>query len=127
MSSITPPSFVDDGGSFTKRIPHGLHPQHVAHWIASTGSDISAYTGSFIDDGADMLLPNNTTPGFGPIDPRFYKQRKRKEGKDGVWSDDMQKAISGDMQRHLVSMRGLKGLEVKRHGQGDDKAEEKKD
>ncbi|CAN9206140.1 unnamed protein product [Alternaria alternata] len=117
MSSITPQSFVDDGGSFTKRIPRGLDQRHVASWIASNKSETSAYTGSFIDDGADMQLPPGVAPGFGPIDTRFYKQKKRKEPRDGVeavWNDDVQKAISGDIQRNLEKIRGLGGLEVKR-------------
>jgi hypothetical protein len=117
MSSITPQSFVDDGGSFTKRIPRGLDQRHVARWIASSKSEASAYTGSFVDDGADMQLPPGVAPGFGPIDTRFYKQKKRKEPRDGVqtvWSDDVQKAISGDIQRNLEKIRELGGLEVKR-------------
>ncbi|CAG5159437.1 uncharacterized protein ALTATR162_LOCUS5583 [Alternaria atra] len=117
MSSITPQSFVDDGGSFTKRIPRGLDQRHIAKWIASNGSDTSAYTGSFVDDGADMHLPLGAAPGFGPIDTRFYKQRKLKGPKHGaetLWNGDVQKAISGDIQRNLEKIRGLGRLEVKR-------------
>ncbi|KAL1799320.1 hypothetical protein ACET3X_003357 [Alternaria dauci] len=127
MSAITPQSFVDDGGSFTKRVPRGLDQRQVANWIASSKSDASAYTGSFIDDGADMHLPRGVAPGFGPIDKRFYKQKKRKEPKDGagvVWSDDVQKAISGDIQRNLDKIRGLGGLEVKRTDRGGGQDEE---
>ncbi|KAG9193492.1 hypothetical protein G6011_03527 [Alternaria panax] len=127
MSSITPQSFVDDGGSFTKRVPRGLDPRHVASWIASNRSDTSAYTGSFIDDGADMHLPSGAAPGFGPIDTRFYKQKKRKEPKDGqgiAWNDDVQKAISGDIQRNLEKIRGLGALEVKQTD-GDERQDEK--
>ncbi|KAI4672269.1 uncharacterized protein J4E78_000769 [Alternaria triticimaculans] len=117
MSSITPQSFVDDGGSFTKRTPRGLDHGHVAKWVTSNSSDTSAYTGSFIDDGADMHLPPGAAPGFGPIDTRFYNQRKRPQPKDGagtMWNEDMQKAISGDIQRNLEKIRGLGGLEVKK-------------
>jgi hypothetical protein len=117
MSSITPQSFVDDGGSFTKRTPRGLDHRHVAKWIASNNSDTSAYTGSFIDDGVDMHRPPGADPGFGPIDTRFYKQKKRKEPKDDagmMWNDDVQRAITGDMQRNLGKIRGLGELEVKK-------------
>ncbi|KAH7071331.1 hypothetical protein BKA63DRAFT_535259 [Paraphoma chrysanthemicola] len=115
MSSISPPSFVDDGGSFQKRIRRGLHPAHVANWISSSGSDTtSAYTGSYIDDGADMLHPSKQGPGFGQINPRFYKQRKRKEGEEGLWNVDIQKAVTGDIQRSLEKLRGVRQLEVKR-------------
>ncbi|KAI4650556.1 hypothetical protein J4E93_002912 [Alternaria ventricosa] len=117
MSSITPQSFVDDGGSFTKRTPRGLDHGHVAKWVTGNSSDTSAYTGSFIDDGADMHLPPGAAPGFGQIDTRFYKQRKRTDPKHGagtMWNEDMQKAISGDIQRNLEKIRGLGGLEAKK-------------
>ncbi|KAH7079558.1 hypothetical protein FB567DRAFT_562700 [Paraphoma chrysanthemicola] len=126
MSSATPPSFVDDGGSFQKRIRRGLHPAHVANWVSSSGSDTtSAYTGSHIDDGADMLHPSKQGPGFGQINPRFYKQRKRKEGKEGLWNDDIQKAVTGDIQRSLEKLRGVRDLEVKRPRREQDVEEHK--
>jgi hypothetical protein len=109
MSSITPPSFVDDGSAFEKRV---LHP---TKWLDSAGSDTtSAYTGSYIDDGADMLLPSGHAPGFGPINPKFYKQPKRKEKENGAWNDDIQKAVADDIGRSLEKMRGIGGMEVKR-------------
>jgi hypothetical protein len=112
MSSITPASFVDDGSSFEKRI---LHPSHNSKWLNSSSSDTtSAYTGSYIDDGADMLLPSRRAPGFGPINPKFYKQRKRKENENGAWNDDIQKAVAGDIGQSLEKMRGIGELEVKR-------------
>jgi hypothetical protein len=126
MSSITPQSFVDDGGSFTRRVPRGLDYVYVEKWVASNNSDNSAYTGSFIDDGADMHLPPGPSPGFGPIDTRFYKQKKRKEPKDGegtTWNDNVQRAISGDIQRNLEKIRGLRGLEVKKADRNDLKNE----
>jgi hypothetical protein len=128
MSSITPPSFVDDGSSFEKRIPHGLHPAHISNWIRSSSSDtISAYTGSYIDDGADMLVPSRRASGFGPINPKFYKQRKRRENEErGAWNDDIQKAVAGDIGRSLEKMRGIGGVEVKKTHSGETRIEDKK-
>jgi hypothetical protein len=127
MSSITPPSFVDDGSSFEKRVPHDLHPAHISNWIRSSGSDTtSAYTGSYIDDGADMLVPSRRAPGFGPINPKFYKQRKRRENVKGAWNDDIQKAVAGDIGRSLEKMRGIGGMEVKRTHGGEARVEDKK-
>jgi hypothetical protein len=128
MSSITPPSFVDDGSSFEKRIPHGLHPAHISNWIHSSGSETtSAYTGSYIDDGADMVVPSRPAPGFGPINPKFYKQRKRHENEErGVWNDDIQKAVAGDIGRSLERMRGIGGVEVKRADRGERQVKDKK-
>ncbi|KAJ4377394.1 hypothetical protein N0V83_000219 [Neocucurbitaria cava] len=126
MSSITPPSYVDDGVSFAKRIPHRLDSKHISRWIDSTDSSTSAYTGSFIDDGADMLPPAHDTPGFGPINKRFYKPRKKKEDKDDVWNEDMQKAISGDMARNLAKIKDLGKMEVVKRRRGDRANEKKK-
>jgi hypothetical protein len=84
-------------------------------------SDTStAYTGSFIDDGADMLPPPRAAPGFGRVDPRFYQQRKRRDEENRrVWNDDIQKAVAGDIRRSLDQMRSIGVMEVKRpHGRG---------
>ncbi|KAA8618035.1 hypothetical protein PtrV1_09542 [Pyrenophora tritici-repentis] len=120
MSAITPQSYVDDGASFTKRTPHGLSKHHVAKWISS-GSDTSGYTGSFIDDGADMQFRDDATPGFGTIDKRFYKQKKPQEPKFGyekIWNEHVQKAVTGDVQRNLNKVRGLGGIQVKKRHDG---------
>ncbi|KAF1918862.1 hypothetical protein BDU57DRAFT_122119 [Ampelomyces quisqualis] len=132
MSSITPASFVDDGGSFHKRVPHGLHPAHISRWLNSAGSDTtSAYTGSYIDDGADMLPPSSASPGFGKVDPRFYKQRKRRgDEHHAAWNEDIQKAVAGDIGRSLEKMRHIGSMEVKRAAKPnrarDEKARSKK-
>jgi hypothetical protein len=119
MSSITPASFVDDGSSFEKRI---LHPTHNRKWLNDAASDTtSAYSGSYIDDGADMLLPSRRAPGFGPINPKFYKQRKRNENENDAWNNDIQKAVGGDIGRSLEKLRGIGGVEVKRHTETLDK------
>jgi len=113
MSSITPASFVDDGSSFEKRI---LHPSHNRKWLNDSASDAnSVYSGSYIDDGADMLLPSRRAPGFGPINPKFYKQRKRTGNEDDAWNTDIQKAVAGDIGHSLEKLRGIGGVEVKRH------------
>jgi hypothetical protein len=132
MSSITPQSFVDDGGSFTKRVPHGLDQRRVAKRISGGDSDVSGYTGSYIDDGADMRVPQRSAPGFGEVNTKFYKQRKQREEKDAIWNDDVQKAISGDIQRNLAKLRGLGGVRVKRtdrehSGEGKEKDEKKEE
>ncbi|KAH9882496.1 hypothetical protein J1614_000732 [Plenodomus biglobosus] len=127
MSALTPPSFVDDGVSFTKRTRHGLRPSQIADWLNDTESSTvscstAVYTGSFVDDGADMLLPPAHGPGFGPIDARFYKQKKRNEGEEGVWNDAVQQAVSGDIQRNFAHIRGLGDIVVrKRDGLADGK------
>jgi hypothetical protein len=132
MSSITPASFVDDGSSFSKRMPRKPHTAHISAWLNSTGSETtSAYTGSYIDDGADMLLPSKQASGFGPINPKFYKQRKRRDDEScGPWNEDIQKAVVGDITQSLEKMRGIGGIEVKKayenSGERQDK-ERKKD
>jgi hypothetical protein len=124
MSSLPPPSFIDDGASFHARTRHALPP---SHRITSNDSDTSAYTGSYIDDGADMLLPPHHVPGFGPLDPRFYKQRKRQENSnEAVWNEDIKKAIEGDMQRSLEMMRGVADVEVRKADRSEERGQGKK-
>lgn len=130
MSSITPLSFVDDGLEIEKRIRHsdshnlrkGLRGTfHEAHQTNPS----SVYTGSFIDDGADMLLPAKSTAGFGKVDDKFYEEVKAKQRKkSNKWNADMQRAISGDIQNNLARMKGIANIQVKKKPvqQTDEKA-----
>lgn len=117
-STLPPPSFIDDNASPSHRLPPS--PSHIIHqWLNSTYSDTSsAYTGSFIDDGADMLLPIRNRAGFGAIDARFYKNRKRREDVEGgAWNEDIARAVGGDIGRNLGGLRGVGcGVEVRRVG-----------
>ncbi|KAH7413767.1 hypothetical protein DE146DRAFT_749967 [Phaeosphaeria sp. MPI-PUGE-AT-0046c] len=112
MSSITAPSFIDDGTSFHNRLP----PSDITKWLNGTSSSTSsAYTGSFIDDGADMLLPSQHRPGFGAVNTRFYRQRKRRDDeKRGAWNGDIQRAVAGDIGRSLEGLKGVGGVEFRR-------------
>ncbi|KAF3054058.1 hypothetical protein E8E11_010862 [Didymella keratinophila] len=117
--SSTPPSYIDDGRSFTRRIPPPSLA-NVSHWLYTThgfSNNSSTYTGSYIDDGLDLLpinASNNNTPGFGPIDRQFYKHKKRRDKTDGVWNDDIAHAISGDIHASLAKLNRVAGVEVKR-------------
>lgn len=117
MSSITPPSFADDGISLYNRARDrsGLHPQKIAKWMSSAASQTgtSVYTGSFIDDGADIPSPTNDIPGFGQIDHEFYK-RKSIDKDEGLWNEHVQKSVVGDMQRTMDKMNNLAQLDVRR-------------
>ncbi|KAL6704391.1 hypothetical protein ACN47E_008243 [Coniothyrium glycines] len=121
MSTISDPSFIDDGGSFPRRVPPASSPTDTAHWAVQNDMHAaSSYTGSFVDDGADLLPASPTAPGFGKLDARYYKQRKRSTTK-GVWNDDVQRAVSGDIQRSLAKIQGLGGVRVKRRGENSEK------
>jgi hypothetical protein len=124
-STATAPSFLDDGRSFTRRIPPSTPLANISHWLHTThGSDTaSTYTGSYIDDGLD-LLPSST-PGFGVVNARFYKHKKRRDKDGGVWNDDVARAVGGDIHRSLAKMRGLAGVEVKR-AETDSKEEKRR-
>jgi hypothetical protein len=116
--SAPSPSYIDDGRSFTRRIPP-TSLANVSRWLHTTHSSpntASTYTGSYIDDGLDLLPTNahNNTAGFGPIDARFYKSRKRRGKDGGVWNDDIARAVSGDIRASLAKMNGIAGVEVKR-------------
>ena len=121
MSSITTPSFVDDGESFIKRVRRDPLSRHAVKQLDSNASDASAYTGSFLDDGADMLNPLHKIPGFGLTNSKFYEHRGRRAD-NAVWNHNVQKAISGDVYRNLTKMRNLAALEVK---QKDNKTEQR--
>ncbi|KAF2626335.1 hypothetical protein BU25DRAFT_411741 [Macroventuria anomochaeta] len=114
MSDITPLSYIDDGHSFSRRLPSATSLANVSRWLNNTASPTtSAYTGSYIDDGADLFLP--TTCGFGQVDPRFYRHKKRHEGAaSGAWNDDIARAVGGDISHSLAKLRGVANLDVKR-------------
>ena len=120
-TSIMSPSFVDDGLSFSRRMPRSGSRWDIDKWLEGTSvapsanstTDTSGYTGSFLDDGADMLAVDQMimVPGFGRIDKRFY--RKGKRGKDGeVWTEDMARAVGGDIRRSLREIGGLGDVKV---------------
>lgn len=118
--SSTSPSCIDDGRSFTRRIPPPSSLSNISRWLRTThGSPntSSTYTGSYIDDGLDLLpATNDTAPGFGRLDARFYAHAKRrsKDRDGGAWNDDIARAVSGDIQRSLATLERIAGVEVKR-------------
>lgn len=118
MSTLPPPSYIDDGASLHRRKPHTRHRHHHHQQPAST---TSAYTGSFIDDGADMLPSRHKKHGFAPLNPHFYSLRPRdhdstekKENKEHIWTPAIQKAITGDIQRSLTRIQGVGDVRVRR-------------
>ncbi|EMD92453.1 hypothetical protein COCC4DRAFT_69812 [Bipolaris maydis ATCC 48331] len=124
MSSITPTSFIDDAISLTNRLPRGLGPHQVAQWLSQHGSDTSAYTGSFIDDNVDSVLRDS---GVSSSHVRDHGKEKRKHEKGHVWNERVQKAVSGDVQRHVDKIRGLRGcVRVQKVG-GVSESEKKKE
>ena len=124
MSSTTPPSFIDDAISLTNRLPRGLGPHQVAQWLLRHGSDTSAYTGSFIDDNADSVLRDI---GVSSHHARDRKKEKKKHSKEQVWNEYVRKAVSGDVQRHIDKIRGLRGcVRVQKIGGGGVGESEKK-
>jgi hypothetical protein len=117
---MTPPSFVDDGLSFDHRLPQNAHGD-INRWLhgtlihpsASHTTATSAYTGSFIDDGADMLVCDEPAegPGFGKIDKRFYSTCKRRGDKE-QWTEEMARAVGGDVQQSLGIMGELDRIRI---------------
>lgn len=72
-STSTPSSFIDDGVDFEARAPASTHLD-IAQWIDSASTIFN--TNSYIDDGADLLLPDaSSAPAFGPRNPKFYEDR----------------------------------------------------
>ncbi|KAF2871301.1 hypothetical protein BDV95DRAFT_607558 [Massariosphaeria phaeospora] len=124
MSSITPPSFVDDGLDVQQRMPGAWN---IGNWVNGTTSPNpaniktprSTYTQSFIDDGAD-LFPPSVTPGLGKLNATFYEEKewtntrangRQKRGSENV-NPYIQKAISGDIHATLMKMQQLSRINV---------------
>lgn len=114
MSAMTPPSFLDDGVSITDRLPQGLDGQRIAKWVSrSSFSDTSFYTGSFFDDDEDMVVRGGSISDRRP----GYEKREggRKQGGERGWNENTKRAVSGDVRRHVVKIRDLRGkVQVKK-------------
>ena len=127
--SSTSPSYIDDGRSFTRRIPSSL--TNVTHRLRTTHlspDTSSTYTGSYIDDGLD-LLPTYTADnaaGFGPIDARFYRHKRHRNKHNGAWNDDVARAVSGDIHASLAKLERIAGVEVK-HASFNSKERKRRD
>ncbi|KAF1954146.1 hypothetical protein CC80DRAFT_595284 [Byssothecium circinans] len=126
-SSTTLPSFYDDGRDIQDRMPATPPPapeqsSNLQHWLngesqasVTTASvpSASVYTGSYIDDGADLFLPYKNAPVIGQIDQRFYQKGHRIDPVDEVeWSKEVQKAVCGDIGRSLDEMMKRSNLRV---------------
>ncbi|KAJ4346851.1 uncharacterized protein N0V89_010783 [Didymosphaeria variabile] len=134
LTSATHPSLVDDGFSLSRRMPCGKNPDAIDNWLSSTiappvlpsipSSSGTIYTGSFIDDGADMLYPTQVIPGFGVMDKRFYgKGKPRKSRHEEEWTVEKERALAGDMWRSLAIMRSIARVELS----DADKAEKRRE
>lgn len=127
LTSITPPSLVDDGHSFIRRMPRGSDPAAITAWIEGTAvppvrpptptfSESVADTRSFFDDGADIRRSSTfeAVPGFGPANHKFYSKGKPKKGKyEEEWTVEKEKALAGDMFRSLARLKSVARVEVR--------------
>lgn len=114
------PSYMDDGMSFDGRTYHTS--KHNPDHLHPTDSDASGYTGSYIDDGADLIHSPRDGPGFGRLNPRFYGQeRKAKHHEHGPqWDGPVQKAVNGDIQRSLKRMGNMRQVEADKGAEDED-------
>ncbi|KAK7188945.1 hypothetical protein PSPO01_05054 [Paraphaeosphaeria sporulosa] len=140
VTSITPPSFVDDGLNLSRRMPRAEH-RDVNSWLEGAQASVAPpvvsptsaasetiYTGSFIDDGADMVYPSvPIVPGCGIVDRAFYSKGKWRTSKyDAEWTIEKEKALAGDMWRSLARMRSIARVEVKDAGEAHRREEKKR-
>lgn len=89
----------------------------------------TVYTGSFVDDGADMRYPAALPiiPGCGIVDRTFYtKGKPRKSKYDEEWTVEKEKALAGDMWRNLVKMRSTARVEVRDADESERREERKR-
>ncbi|KAF2448909.1 hypothetical protein P171DRAFT_518352 [Karstenula rhodostoma CBS 690.94] len=140
LTSITPPSLVDDGLSISRRMPRAGH-RDVNSWLQDTPDPIAPpvlpptsatsdtlYTGSFVDDGADMHYPAamSIIPGCGIVDRAFYNKGKPRKSAYEEWTVEKEKALAGDMWRSLAKMRSIARVEVREASEVERKEERKK-
>ncbi|KAF2792702.1 hypothetical protein K505DRAFT_375869 [Melanomma pulvis-pyrius CBS 109.77] len=129
-SDLTPASFVDDGLDIASRMPTAGSSDKAKRGSsdnAKRGSDVntnawadgvsgnevpSSYTGSFFDDGADMLPRRAPGPGFGEINKSFFEasQRHKKVTKNNL---DIQRAVSGDINATMKKIRAVGEIRVR--------------
>jgi hypothetical protein len=102
MSDITPYSHHDDFHSLSSRLPRSPSSSIVTATTAST------YTGSYFDDGLDLVPP---IQGIGAINTSFYTPRTQPRAKS-AWNATIAQAISGDIQRSLARIQGAGKLAV---------------
>ncbi|KAL5426213.1 hypothetical protein PMIN04_002109 [Paraphaeosphaeria minitans] len=140
LTSITPPSLVDDGVSLSRRMPRAGH-RDINSWLEGTrdsaahrvlpltpAASDTLYTGSFVDDGADMVYPTMPViPGCGIVDRAFYSKGKPRKSKyDEEWTVEKEKALAGDMWRSLAKLRRVARVEVKDAGEADKREKRKR-
>jgi hypothetical protein len=102
MSDITPYSHHDDFHSLSSRLPRSPSSSIVTTKTAST------YTGSYFDDGLDLVPP---IQGIGAIDTSFYAPPTQPRAKS-AWNATIAQAVSGDIQRSLARIQGAGKLAV---------------
>ena len=134
MSDWTPASFYDDGIDLPSRILRGAgwDTGAIGAWVegvtdsassitssSCTASVATGNTGSFLDDGADLLHARATGgPGFGKRDSTFYRnigESGRRDGKDGkqTYNEDVRRAVSGQIQNVLKSSWAMSRIKVR--------------
>lgn len=121
-SDLSPVSFVDDGLDITSRMPTPGSSDKVKRgsnvninaWVDGVSGDEapSSYTGSFFDDGADMLPRRAPGPGFGEVNKSFYEvsQRRKKVTRDDL---AIQRAVSGDINTTMKKIRAVGEIRVR--------------
>ncbi|UPX19614.1 uncharacterized protein EKO05_0009872 [Ascochyta rabiei] len=105
-STLGPPSYTDG----TPTLPHRLPSPHP---LMSTSPTTSTYTGSYIDDGID-LLPAPTARGFGLTNPSLYTPRSAHKGTaPAAWNEHVARAVAGDVRRSLARLRRVGDVQVR--------------
>jgi hypothetical protein len=102
MSDITPYSHHDDFHSLSSRLPRSPSSSIVTTTTAST------YTGSYFDDGLDLVPP---VQGIGSINTSFYTPLTQPRAQS-AWNATIAQAVSGDIRCSLARIQGAGKLAV---------------
>jgi hypothetical protein len=102
MSDITPYSHHDDFHSLSSRLPRSPSSSIVTTTTAST------YTGSYFDDGLDLVPP---IQGIGATNTSFYMPPTQPRAQS-AWNATIAQAVSGDIRCSLARIQGAGKLAV---------------
>lgn len=125
MSDYSTYSNYDDGFEIEKRMPDGSSLD-IDQWADTVDNESSAvsHTWSYFDDGADLLPPAATGPGFGATNPRFYDEAKSTT-RPKNYHKGMQRAVSGQIGNTLAAMKVLSQFNVKQQSEKNEAEKER--
>ncbi|KAF2276460.1 uncharacterized protein EI97DRAFT_433292 [Westerdykella ornata] len=124
MSELTSTSFFDDGVDIATRMPTSSSSWDISKWldhIPTSDSATVGESGSFFDDGADLLVSGNealeATSGLakatlGRANSKFYDDPRPRNQMRG-FHKGVERAVGGQIRNTLESMRATEDFRIR--------------